>query len=199
MSIQAQCVPINRASFTFISHVFCSLFCSCSSPNKFPPRHVINQKEYERLLPLAYQWAKTQEDFILARGASLGPQHTADARLVGVQDCSRVKVLVVDRIPLPENAELAEAARQRHIITDASPGIAIGHGIVIRADSWSDRELILHQLVHVAQCERSGGLESFVQQYLSDRQTCANFTAGSLEDEARRMAREICASVEVVN
>ena len=155
---------------------------------------MIDQETFERLLPLAYQWAKAQEQFILARGAPLGTRHTADARQVGVQDCSRVKVLVVDRIPLPDNTELAEASRRTHIVTDASRGVTIGHGIMIRADCWGDRELILHQLVHVAQCERSGGLEPFVQEYLCDRHTCAKFTIGSLEDEARRIAHEICAA-----
>jgi hypothetical protein len=155
---------------------------------------MIDQENFERLLPLAYEWAKTQEKFILERGTSLGPRHTADARAVGIQDCSRVKVLIVDRIPMPEHEELAEAARRSHIITDASRGVTIGHGIIIRADSWGDRELMLHQLVHVAQCERRGGLETFVRQYLCDRQTCAKFTVGSLEEEARVIAREICAA-----
>lgn len=155
---------------------------------------MIDQEKFEQLLPLAYEWAKTQEQFILVRGASLGSGHSADARRAGVQNCSRVRVLVVDRIPLPDNQELAEAARRTHIMTEASRGVAIGHGIIIRADCWGDRELILHQLVHVAQCERSGGLESFVRQYLCDRQTCAEFTIGSLEAEARRIAREICAA-----
>jgi hypothetical protein len=103
-------------------------------------------------------------------------------------------VLVVDRIPLPQNEELANAARCTHIITDASRGVTIGHGIIIRADAWGDRELLLHQFVHVAQCERSGGLEPFVREYLCDRQSCAKFTIGSLEDEARGRARELCAA-----
>ena len=162
--------------------------------HQLSPAHVIDQETFEDLLPLACQWAKAQEEFILARGASLTPRHTADARRVGVQGCSKVKVLVVDRIPLPENEQLAEAARRTHIITDASRGVAIGHGILIRADCWGDRELLVHQLVHVAQCERSGGLEPFVRDYLCDRQTCANFTIGSLEGEARGIAREICAA-----
>jgi hypothetical protein len=160
---------------------------------------MIDQETFQHLLPLAYQWAKAQEEFILARGASLGPAQIADARLVGVQDYSRVRVLVVDRIPLPDHKELAEAAARTDIITGASCGVAIGHGIIIRADRWGDRELILHQLVHVAQCERSGGLESFVEQYLSDRHTCATFTIGSFEDEARRIAREICATHAIAN
>src|SRR6266513_408299 len=158
----------------------------------FSSPRMMDQENFERLLPLAYQWAKIQETFILERGIPLGPRYSADARHVGVQDCSRVKVLIVDRIPMPENEELAEAARRRHIITDTSRGVTIGHGIVIRADAWGNRELMLHQLVHVAQCERSGSLEAYVQQYLFDRRNCAKFTIGSLEEEARRVSHEIC-------
>ena len=127
----------------------------------------------------------------------MGSRDTADALLVGIQDSSRVRVLVVDRIPLPYNEALAEASRRAQIITDASRGVAIGHGIMIRADSWGDRELLVHQLVHVAQCERSGGLKQWVRQYLLDRRGCAQFTLGFLEEEARRTAREICAAKAV--
>jgi hypothetical protein len=109
-----------------------------------------------------------------------------------------VRVLVVDRIPLPDDEELAEAARRAQIITDASRGVAIGYGIIIRADSWQNRELLLHQLVHVAQCERSGSLESFVGEYLCDRRSSPDFSVGSLEDEARGLAREICAAEKTV-
>jgi hypothetical protein len=157
---------------------------------------MINQENFERLAPLVYPWAKMQEDFILEHGTPLTPGQLADAHRCGVQDSSRVRVLVVDRIPLPDDEELAEAARRAQIITEASRGVAIGHGIIIRADSWQNRGLLLHQLVHVAQCERSGGLESFVAEYLCDRRTCADFTIGSLEDEARGLAHEICAADE---
>jgi hypothetical protein len=53
--------------------------------------------------------------------------------------------------------------------------------------------LLLHQLIHVAQCERSGGLDNFVREYLLDRSTSPDFSLGSFEDEARSWAREICA------
>jgi hypothetical protein len=155
---------------------------------------MIDQEKFERLLPLASQWAKAQETFVLKHGLPLTTRQMADARRAGVQDPAKVRVLVVDRIPLPDHKELAEAARSAQIITDASRGVAIGHAIIIRADSWQNRELILHQLVHVAQCERSGGLESFVEEYLSDRRTCRDFSVGSLEDEARGFAKEICAA-----
>lgn len=158
---------------------------------------MISQKDFDRLSPIARQWAKTQEAYILEHGVPLTADQVADARQAGVKDSARVRVLVVNRIPLPDNKELAEAARHAQIITDASRGVAIGYGIIIRADSWRNRELLLHQLVHVAQCERSGGLENFVGEYLEDRRTGSqNFSLGSLEDEARSRAREICAHAE---
>jgi len=161
-------------------------------PKPAPP-YMIDQKDFDRLAPLAFQWAAQQEAFVLKYGVPLTRHQMTDAERVGVQDAGRVRVLVVDRISLPENPELANAARAAQIITDSSRAVAIGHAIVIRADSWRNRELLLHQLVHVAQCERSGGLESFVKEYLLDRRTSRDFSVGSFEDEARTRAREICA------
>lgn len=154
---------------------------------------MIDQETFQELLPVAYEWAQAQEDFVLTRGAPLSSRHLADAKLAGVQDCERVRVLVVDRIPLPENPALAEAARRTGIISHETRCIGFGHALIIRADAWGDRELVLHNLVHIAQSERAGSLEHWVEQYLSDRHTCAKFTIGSLEEEARSLAREICA------
>ena len=153
---------------------------------------MIDDQKFNRLAPLAYQWAKGQEAFVLKLGVKLAARQRADAEQVGVQKPERVRILVVDRIPLPEDKELADAARHAQIITDSSRAVAIGYAVIIRADSWQNRELLLHQLVHVAQCERSGGLEPFVLEYLSDRNNSAQFSVGSLEDEARNLAREIC-------
>jgi len=161
---------------------------------------MIDQNEFDRLAPLAGQWAKGQEKYILQHGVPLTADQMADARRAGVKEVARVRVLVVHRIPLPDGKELAEAARRAQIITDASRGVTIGHGIIIRADSWRDRELLLHQLVHVAQCERSGGLEKFVNEYLLDRRSSSrNFSLGSLEDEARGLARELCEDAQLAN
>lgn len=153
---------------------------------------MIDQKKFDRLAPLACEWARAQEAYILQHGVPLTADQIADARRAGVAAPERVRVLVVDRIPLPEDKELAEAARSAQIITESCRGVAIGYGIIIRAQNWRNRELLLHQLVHVAQCERSGGLKFFVQEYLLDRRNSRDFSVGSLEDEARSRAREIC-------
>lgn len=160
---------------------------------------MIDQEKFQRLAPLAIQWAETQEALILKHGAPLRPAQIADAQRVGVKDVARVRVLVIDRIPLPDDGDLAAAARRAQILTEASRGVTIGHGIIIRADAWQDRELLAHALVHVAQCERSGGLKTFVAEYLADRATCANFSVGSFEDEARQLAREICSPEKAAN
>src|SRR5437763_13249028 len=159
---------------------------------------MVDEQQFNRLAPLAYQWAKGQEAYVLKLGVKLTGRQRADAEQAGVQQTERVRILVVDRIPLPDDKELADAARHAQIITDSSRAVAIGHAVIIRADSWQNRELLLHQLVHVAQCERSGGLEPFVIEYLSDRRSSRDFSLGSLEDEARSKARELCAGAQAV-
>src|SRR5437868_15459326 len=110
---------------------------------------MIDQKDFERLAPLACQWAKRQEAYILEQGVPLNPKQTADARRAGVTPPERVRVLVVDRIPFPADKELADAARHTQIIPDSPRGVAIAHGIIMRAHHWRNRQPLLHQLVHV--------------------------------------------------
>lgn len=158
---------------------------------------MVDQETFEYLLPQAYAWANAEEAFVLERGIPLAPHQIADARRAGVRDCSKVRVLVVGRIPLPDHAALAEATRRAQIITEATRCVGFGYAIIVRADAWGDRELLVHNLVHIAQCERSGGLEPWIREYLSDRVNCQEFTCGPLEEEARGLAREICDSDQI--
>ena len=155
---------------------------------------MINRPKFEHLLPLAVKWAKAQEEFVLEHGNPLSARHLADAKLAGVEKPARIRVLVVDRISLPDDPQLAEASKRIGIVTEDTRCMGFGYALIIRVDAWNDRELILHNLVHIAQCERSGGLAQWCQEYLSDRTSCPKFTIGSLEEEARRFAREICAA-----
>ncbi len=154
----------------------------------------VDPKTFEKLLPIAVQWAKKQEEFVLKHGNPLSARHQADAVLAGVKEPGRIRVLVVDRIALPENPQLAEASKLIGIVTDDTRCMGFGYALIIRVDAWNDRETILHNFVHIGQCERSGGLEQWCRQYLGDRTSCPQFTLGSFEDEARRFARDICAT-----
>ena len=155
---------------------------------------VVDQETFEKLLSLAFRWAKAQEEFVLQHGSHLSARHMADAVLAGVKEPGRIRLMVVDRIPLPDDANLAEVSKRIGIVTDDTRCMGFGHALLIRVDAWNDRELILHNLVHIAQCERAGGLEQWCHEYLGDRTSCPKFTVGPLEEEARRFAREICAT-----
>lgn len=155
---------------------------------------MIDRQKFEHLLPLAVKWAKAQEEFVLKHGNPLSARYMADAQLAGVQKPARVRVLAVDRISLPDHPQLAEASKRIGIITEDTRCMGFGYALIIRVDAWNDRELILHNLVHIAQCERSGGLAHWCREYLGDRMSCPKFTIGLLEEEARRFAREICAA-----
>jgi len=156
----------------------------------------VDQQAFEKLLPIAIQWGKAQEAFVLRHGSALSARHIADAKLAGVQDPGRVRVLVVDRIPLPDDPNLAEASQRVGIVTEDTRCMGFGHALIIRVNAWHDRETILHNFVHIAQCERAGGLEQWCRQYLADRTNCPRFTVGELEAEARRFARQICADTD---
>lgn len=146
----------------------------------------------------ACEWARAQEQFILKHGAPLTSRYAEDAACLGIREVERIRVLIVEKIPLPDDVDLAQAAKQAQIITEASRCVSLGHGIFVRADAWGDRELILHNLVHVVQRERCEDVASYIRQYLSDRRNCPQFTAGSFEEEARRIAKEMCAASAMV-
>jgi len=83
-------------------------------------------------------------------------------------------------------------SRRTGVITEDTRCMGFGYALIVRVDAWSDRELILHNLIHIAQCERAGGLQPWCREYLGNRNNSPKFTIGTLEAEARRFAREIC-------
>jgi hypothetical protein len=61
----------------------------------------ITPEQFETLLPLACEWATTQERYILGEGAPLPPMALADAGRAGVMQPQRVRILHVAAIPIP--------------------------------------------------------------------------------------------------
>jgi hypothetical protein len=153
-----------------------------------------SQKEHEHLHRLACDWAQQEEEVILAHGVPLAGKQLAIAQQLGVREPAQVRVLAVPEIPLPEDAVLRAATLKTNIVSRTCRGIAIGYGVMLRADSWTDSELLIHQLVHVAQHERAGGIGPFLTEYFKERLNTSSFGAGPLEQEARNVAREISAA-----
>ncbi len=145
----------------------------------------------DELLPLACEWAEQREEDILRNGVGLTESQLEDAGLAGVSRPEKVRLLEVDRMPWPEDPMLLSIGEQAGFFTDGVEGLAIGYGILIKSNRWQDRRLIVHELVHVSQHERLGGISEFLQQYVTECLT-DGYEDGPLESEAREAVARIC-------
>lgn len=143
--------------------------------------------QFDKLLPLAVKWATAVEARILREGVPLTEESMVDARTIGVREPERVRLLALARVPMPDDLTLKTAAAAIQFLTPATRGLTLRYGIFIRQDSWGDRRLVAHELVHTAQYERLGGIETFLRQYLLE---ClqVGYPAAPLEQEAIAMA-----------
>lgn len=146
--------------------------------------------QFDKLLPLAVKWATAVEARILQEGIPLTQESLADARAIGLREPERVRLLALARVPMPDNLTLRTAAAAIQFLTPATRGLTLRYGIFIRQDCWGDRRLVAHELVHTAQYERLGGIESFLRQYLLE---CLQigYPAAPLEQEAIAMASQL--------
>jgi hypothetical protein len=139
--------------------------------------------QFEKLLPLAVNWAAAVEKRILREGVPLSVQGLADARSLGVREPERVRLLALDSVPAPTDLTLKTAVVAIQFLTPATRGLALRYGIFVRSDCWGERRLIAHELVHTAQYERLGGIRPFLRQYLTECLTIG-YPAGPMEQEA---------------
>jgi hypothetical protein len=146
--------------------------------------------QFEILVPLAAAWATEQEQEVLRDGVSLSAEKIGDARSIGVQEPDRVRLLRVETIPRPTQPQLRAACDTIDFLTPATRGLTLGHGIFIRSDCWRDRLLIVHELVHVAQYQRLGGILPFLRRYLYECLT-VGYAAAPLEQEAVAVAARV--------
>lgn len=123
---------------------------------------------FKTLLPIAIQWAEEKYEILMKRGVKLNPADMEDARLAGIQHPERVRVLYLHQIPRPSLGLLKLANDMMHLVTNESTGLPISYGIYIREDCCSKRQYLLHEMVHVAQSEKLGGIGPFFTQYLTE-------------------------------
>lgn len=159
---------------------------------------MLTPEEFERLLPLAVAWAAEQEKVILRSGVPLTEAQLADARRVGVAHPERIRLLKVPEIPAPSHPALAAAGKATGLVSSSTAGLTLRYGIFIRGDCWGQRSLVVHELVHTSQYERLGGFECFLRAYLLECISPPGYPFGRLEQEARRLEREVCRGHEQV-
>jgi hypothetical protein len=136
------------------------------------------------LLPHAIDWCERLSAKASAEGFPLKSNAIADARAVGVQHPERIRVLVVDQIPTPDDPLLATAAATIGFIGSSTAGLALGYAIFVRGGRLS-RRLLSHECRHVAQFERTGSLSDFLTTYLNEL-VATGYERCSFEVDARR-------------
>ena len=151
---------------------------------------MIARATVKMILPLACAWVRKKEALILETGTALSAAQMADARKIGLKHPDRVRLKFVEKVPLPLFPLLRKAAEKLRAFPSDTIGITLGYGIFIQARYADDRRLLLHELVHISQYERFGGVRPFLEQYLHECLT-AGYPFGSLEEEARRIARKV--------
>jgi hypothetical protein len=144
-----------------------------------------------RFFPSAVAWVTEMERKILQNGISLSPEYKRDAIAVEITKIDDIRMIMLPNIPLPDDLGLRQLALQTGLITDRTLGMTFGHGIVFKSGSVT-RHLVVHELVHVLQYERFGGIEPFLQEYVKEVAFAPGYPNGPLEKEAEAIAKKVC-------
>jgi hypothetical protein len=94
--------------------------------------------QFEMLLPLAAAWATEQEQDIVCDGVPLSEKEITDARAIGVQNPSQVRLLQVETIPRPSQPPLKAACDAIDFLTPTTRGLTLRYGIFTRPDVLSE-------------------------------------------------------------
>ncbi len=138
-------------------------------------------------LPLGIRWVRQQEAAILREGRPLREWERLWAEDVGVRRPEEVRILPVPRVPTPGISFLRLLNRLFGVLSESPTGMAVNYGIYLEASQATNPSLLVHELAHVAQFERLGGVEPFLKEYLTQ---CARdgYWEADLEQEARQAA-----------
>jgi hypothetical protein len=138
-------------------------------------------------LPFVVGWAERHASSIRHLGFPLDSGGRQDAQALGVGYPERIRVMLVDTVPEPGLPPLRWASAMSGLSLSSAAGLSLGYGLYIRRDCFPDRDLIAHECVHTAQCERLGGLRPFLERYLIE---CLEFgyLNAPLEQEAVRLS-----------
>ena len=118
-----------------------------------------------RLMPRAIAWAELLAAEVASKGMPLDTSGLSVARMVGVQRASSIRVLMVDRLPLPDDPELRAVALHTGLLGPTMAGLTLGHSILICHGQMS-RRLLSHECRHVFQYEHAGSIAAFLPLYL---------------------------------
>lgn len=136
------------------------------------------------LLPRAIEWAEARAMDAVARGNALEGEERTIATSVGVRHPDRIRILTVDRFPVPDDPELRQAAMATGLLGADGLGLTLGYAVFLRRGHEQAVRLLRHEFRHVQQCERMGSLAAFLTEYLSQI-VQVGYLRAPLEEDAR--------------
>ncbi|MBL1176853.1 hypothetical protein [Pantanalinema sp. GBBB05] len=143
------------------------------------------------MLPFIEVWLGQQETALLQAGQPLTTAQLRDAQQVGVRYPERIRVVVSEKIPMPQGGVWVVGFYLYRLICRRPIGFALGYGIYIRSPYRNSRSVLVHELVHTAQHERFENLGAFVKEYLSEVLEFG-YRYAPLEEEARLIESALC-------
>lgn len=118
-----------------------------------------------RLQPGVIAWYRAAEQAGLSRGRPLAADETALARTVGVAEPGRVRIVYGFDYPAPDEHLSSESSTFVGVSRKPPLASTFGRAIYVDRTFIHNRQLLAHELTHVAQFERLG-MEGFVHAYL---------------------------------
>lgn len=100
--------------------------------------------DLDEIMPLACHWVQMREKEILDKGIPLTEDLIKSAKNLGVNHPDKVRIMLVNKIPMPDDPLLQAACRETGLISDNTAGLTLCYGIYVRKDYQADRNLYLH-------------------------------------------------------
>jgi hypothetical protein len=120
------------------------------------------------MAPRVVTWAEKLATEGRAHGVALTPAQERIARASGVRNPHDVRIIVVDRIPLPDEPQLRAAALEVGLSPSSALGMTLGYTVMVVRGYEDNVRLLSHELRHVAQYEACGGIRPFLTMHLAD-------------------------------
>lgn len=98
-------------------------------------------------------------------GQTLNDTGLGIAQRVGVLRPELIRVVIVDALPMPQDAMLHAAAVQTGLLGPHMPGLTLGYSVLVYRGQDTLR-LLSHEFRHVYQYEQAGSIAAFLPTYL---------------------------------
>ena len=118
-----------------------------------------------QLLAPAIAWAELISQQVQREGECLNAAGLAIAWNVGVKRPELIRAMIVDRLPLPTEPLLQQAALQTGLLDSKMCGLTLDYSILFVRGHME--RLLSHECRHVYQYEEAGSIAAFLPVYLS--------------------------------